>query len=114
MQSPDDPLITLLAFYLQLSRWSLDNVVHRDVLKAIVKSDMYCIGIWMDITLLSVQPLFSTKETTEMPTEKDDKSVIVAIAASLGGVLLLVFIVVLFLGFKRVKRYVVRTFIFYT
>ncbi|XP_078349649.1 uncharacterized protein LOC144634540 isoform X2 [Oculina patagonica] len=104
MQSPDDPLITLLAFYLQLSRWSLDNVVHRDVLKAIVKSDMYCIGIWMDITLLSVQPLFSTKETTEMPTEKDDKSVIVAIAASLGGVLLLVFIVVLFLGFKRIKR----------
>lgn len=102
MQSSDDPLITLLAFYLQLPRGSLDNVVHRDILKAIVKSDVYCIGIWMDITLLSVQPLFSTKETTEMPTDKDDESklVIVVIAASVGGVLLLIFIVALFLGFK--------------
>ncbi len=104
MKSPGDPLITLLAFYLQLPRRSLDNVVHRDVLKAIVKSDMYCIGMWMDIALLSVQPLFSTKETTEMPTDKDDKSVTVAIAASVGGVLLLVFTVALFLGFKRRNR----------
>lgn len=107
IQSPDDPLIALLAFYLQMPQGFSDNVVHRDALKAIVKSDMSGIGRSMGSTVLSVQPLFST---TEIPTDKDkdkddeSKSVIVIIGASAGGVVLFVIIVALLLGFKKSNR----------
>ncbi|KAL9953476.1 hypothetical protein ACROYT_G040898 [Oculina patagonica] len=107
IQSPDDPMIALLEFYLQMPQGFSDNVVHRDALKAIVKSDMSGLGRSMGSTIVSVQPKFST---TELPTDKDkdkdDESMtaIVIIGVSVGGVFLLVITIVLILGFKRSNR----------
>ena len=98
LQSPDDPLITLLAFYLQRSQGLSDYVVTKDVLQAIVKSDMSSIEGSMGSTIVSVQPLSSTANTKE-DEENDDESkpTSVIIVASVVVVLLLAVIVALVL-----------------
>ena len=106
MQSPDNPQVALLAFFLQLFKDFSGTVVNRDLLKAIVKSDMSGIGGSMGSTVLSVQPL---SPTTESPTDEDkgdDESMsgFVVIGAPVGGVLLLVIIGALVLGFKRSNK----------
>ena len=99
MQSPDDPLITLLAFYLQLPQGFSDSVVTKDVLQAIVKSDMPSIEGSMGSSISSVQPFVSTADTKEdEENDEESKPTSVIIGASVGGVLLFVFIVAL--GFR--------------
>ena len=118
MQSPDDPQITLLAFYLQMPKGMSDSVVHKDALKAIVKSNMSSIEETMESTILSVVPLPSTTETSE-PTlkrgtdafkgeeeneESDDsesKSTKTIIGASIGGVLFVLVIIAVVVGYKK-------------
>ena len=121
MQSPDDPQVALIAFFLQMPQGMSDNVVHKDALKAIVNSDMSSIGGSMGSTILSVGPLPSTTETSE-PTlnsgtdafkdkKEDDESdgeskpTNVIIVASVGCVIFfLIIIIALLLGFKKGNR----------
>ncbi|KAJ7356098.1 hypothetical protein OS493_027026 [Desmophyllum pertusum] len=91
MQSPDDPLITLLAFYLQLPQELSHNVVTKDVLQAIVKSDMSSIERSIGTTIVSVQHFVSTAEGENEDEENEEGSKpsgSVIIVASVGGVLL--------------------------
>ncbi|KAJ7356102.1 hypothetical protein OS493_027030 [Desmophyllum pertusum] len=100
MQSPEDPLMTLLAFYLQLPQGFSDNVITKDILQAIVKSDMSSIEGSMGSTISSVQPLASTADTKEdEENAEESKPTNVVIGASVGGVLLFVVIVALGLRF---------------
>ena len=88
--------MTLLAFYLQLPQGFSDNVITKDVLQAIVKSDMSSIEGSMGSTISSVQPLASTADTKEdEENAEESKPTNVVIGASVGGVLLFVVIVAL-------------------
>lgn len=109
MQSPDDLLIALLAFYLQMPKGMSDNVIHKDALKAIVKSDMLSIGGSMGSTIVSVGPLPSTTKRPELKGEKENegsdefkpKSTKTFIGASVGGVLFLVVVIFLVVGYRK-------------
>jgi len=104
-ESTDNPSITLLAFYLQLPQGFSDNIINKDVLKAIVESNEQSIGGSVGGTIVSVQPLASTTETTE-ESDKEPKPVnAIIIGASVGGVMLVVVILIaLLFRFKRRKR----------
>ena len=105
MNFPDDPIITLLAFYLQLPKRFSNGVVNKDVLKAIVESDVSSIEGSIGGTILSVQPLPLT-DTSETNDESDEESKLrsVIIGASVGGVLLLIIVGTLVLAYKRRNR----------
>ena len=64
-ESTDNPSITLLAFYLKLPKGFSDDIVNNDVLKAIVESEAKSIEKSVGGTIISVQPLIPTTETTE-------------------------------------------------
>ena len=104
-KSPDDPTIILLAFYLQLPQGSSDGVVNKDVLKAIVESDVSSVEGSIGGTILSFQPLPLT-DTSEINDESDKEPTptVVIIAACVGGVFLLAVIIGLVLACKRSNR----------
>ncbi|XP_020621541.1 uncharacterized protein LOC110059180 [Orbicella faveolata] len=104
-RSTDNPSITLLAFYLQLPQGFSDNIVKKDVLKAIVESDEPSIGGSVGGTILGVQPLISTTETTEESDKEPKPMNAIVVGASVGGVILVVVILIaLLFRFKRRKR----------
>ena len=101
-QLSDDPLIALLAFYLQ---GHSDGVVPREDLKAIVESDVTSIGESMNGTILSVQLLVSTTDTTEESDDKESKpTTAVIIGICVGALLLVIIIVAVVLACKRNNR----------
>ena len=104
-KSPDDPTITLLAFYLQLPQGSSDDTVNKDVLTAIVKSDMPSIEGSIGGTILSVQPLPLT-DNSEINDNSDEESkpTSVIIGACVGCVLLLIIVGTIVLAYKRSNR----------
>ena len=103
--STDDPLIILLAFYLQLPSGFSDDIVDKDVLKAIVKSEAESIERSVGGTIVSVQPLIATTETgTEEGDKESSPQNAVIIGASVGVVTLVVVIVALLFRFKGRKR----------
>jgi len=110
-QSPDDPDVALLAFYLSIRQGLLNNtVVNKDVLKDIVNEDISTIGRSMGGTIVSVEPLPSTTEKLQDTNEDEEndsnsKATNVIIGASLGGVLIFVIIVAAFVSCKRSNRY---------
>lgn len=98
MQSPNDPNITLLAFYLKLPGDVGDNLVSEDILKNIVKSDMKSIEGSMGVSITSVQSMPSTQlqDENDEKHEKDDEkstSTTVIVAVTLGALLLLAIII---------------------
>lgn len=105
-KSPDDPLITLLAFYSQLPQGFSDNMVNKDVLKAIMESDMSRVEGSIGGTILSVQFLFTNTDTTGESDEESEPALVdyVIVAASVCCGLLLVMICTLALGRKRCNR----------
>ena len=105
-KSPDDPTITLLAFYLQHPQGSSDNTVNKDVLKAIVESDMSSLEGSIGGTILRVEALSSTSKGNGNDDESEEelKPTSAIIGASVGGVLSLVIIVVVVFVFKRRNR----------
>jgi len=104
-RSTDNPSITLLAFYLQLPQGFSDNIVKKDVLKAIVESDEPSIGGSVGGTILGVQPLISTTETTEESDKEPKPMNAIVVGASVGGVILVVVVLIaLLFRFKRRKR----------
>ena len=110
-ESPDDPKITLLAFYLSLPKGvSGGTVVNKDVLQDIVKSDMSDIGKSMDSTIDSVAPVESTpdklqKNNEDEKEDKQSKPTSLVIGASVGGVVFIALVAVFILGCKRKQRY---------
>ncbi|KAL9986055.1 hypothetical protein ACROYT_G000121 [Oculina patagonica] len=99
-QSPDNPAITLLAFYLQLPQDFSDNIVDKHVLIDIVKSDVSSIEGSIGGTISSVQPLFTTTDSTE-ESDGESKPMSAIIGACVGGVLFLVIVIALLLACKR-------------
>ena len=90
--SPDDPSITLLAFYLQLPGGVGDNLVSEDVLKNIVKSDIKSIEGSMGVSITTVQSMPSTKNEVDQEDETDDEGSIstsVIVGVTLGSLSLL-------------------------
>ena len=102
--SSNDPVITLLAFYLQLPQEISDDTVHKDLLQAIVENDTSSIEKLMGGTVLSVQPLFANTATTIVESDEELAPTIVIIGASVCIALLMVIICVLTLGRKRSRR----------
>jgi len=117
-QSPEDPDVALLAFYLSLPQgFSNNTVVTKDVLRDIVKTDNTTIGRSVGGTIVSVAPLPSTTETlqdTNEDNESDGKSkpTNVIIGASVGGVLFFVIVIAVFVGCKRGNRYFENVILF--
>ena len=104
-QSPSDPQIALLAFYIQHPQGFSDSAIKRDVLKAIVESDTSSIGGSVGGTILSVQPLISTTEPTEESDEEPKSKNAIIIGASVGGaILILIVVAIVLLRFKGRKR----------
>ena len=94
MPSPDDPSITLLAFYLQLPGGVRDSLVSEDVLKNIVKSDMKSIEGSMGVSITTVQSMPTTppRIDVDQEDETDDEGSIstsVIVGVTLGSLSLL-------------------------
>ena len=104
-QSPSNPLITLLAFYLQLPQGFSNNIVNKDALIDIVKSDMSIIEGSVGGTIISVQPL-PLKDTSEVDPRSDKETTPTStiIGASVCGALLLFIIGALVFGCKKSIR----------
>ena len=102
--SSDDPRITLVAFYLLLPQGISDDIVHKDLLQAIVESDVSSIEKLIGGTILSVQPLFTNTATTIVESDEELAPTIVIIGASVCIALLMVIICALVLGRKRFRR----------
>ena len=98
--SPNDPLISFLAFYLKFG----DNIVRKEVLKAIVESGMSSIERSTGSNIMSVQPLFITANEAEARFEESNPAKAVIIAVTVAGVLLLVIIGALVVSCKRNNR----------
>ena len=103
-ESTENPSIALLAFYLQLPQGFSDNVVNKDVLKAIVESDKSNIEELVGGTIIGVQPYISTTETTQDSDEKPKSKNSIFIGASVGCIVMVVILVILVLRFNRKKR----------
>ncbi|XP_078343191.1 uncharacterized protein LOC144628942 isoform X2 [Oculina patagonica] len=99
-----DPLVALLAFYLQFPQGLSDNIVRKEVVKAILESDVSSIEESMNGTIISVQSLVSTTDPTEKSDEESKPTTAIIIGACVGGVLLLVIIIALVLACKRSLR----------
>lgn len=103
-KSTDNSSITLLAFYLQLPQGFSDDVVDKDVLKAIVESKVQSIEGSLGGTIVSIQPLIVTTETTEKGDKESKPQNAVIIGASVGVAILVVVMIALLFRFKRRKR----------
>ena len=103
-KSTDDPSITLLAFYLHLPQGFVGDIVDKDVLKSIVESNEQSIGGSVGGTILRVQPLISTSETTKESDDKPKSKNAIIIGVCVGGVILVFILIAIFLHFKRRKR----------
>ena len=104
-KSTDNPSIALLAFYLQLPQGLSDDIdiVDKDVLKSIVESQKTSIERSVGGTIVSVQPLIATTETTEESDDESNPQITIIVGASVGAVILVVLIALLF-RFKKKKR----------
>lgn len=103
-QSPDDPQIALLAFYIQQPQGFSNAAIKKEVLKAIVESDTSRIEESVGGTILSVQPLISTTETTNESDEEPKSKNAIIIGVSVVFVILIVILVALVLRFNGMKR----------
>ena len=108
MPSPDDPSITLLAFYLKLPGGVGDNVVSENVLKNIVKSDMKSIEGSMGVSITTVQSMPTTppRIDVDQEDETDDEGSIstsVIVGVALGSLFLLGIIIAVTLFIKSTR-----------
>lgn len=105
-QVSKDPPEALLAFFLQFPQGFSDDIVPKEIFKAIIESDVSSIEASLGGTIMSIQPLISTTVATVTTEESDkgSKSTGAIIGACVAVVLLLVIIVVLVLYCKRRNR----------
>ena len=100
--SPDDPLITLIAFYLQLPKGFSNATVNKNVLVDIVKSDTPSIEGSLSGTIVTVKSLQSKEHVDDDDSDRDSIPTGAMIGASLGGALFLVVAVALLLRCKSI------------
>ena len=103
-QLSNDPLVALLAFYLQFPQGVSSDIVGKNVVIAMLKSNVSSIGETMNGTILNVRPLVSAIDSTEENDEESKPSTATIVGACVGVVLLLVIIVALVLAYKRRSR----------
>ena len=103
-QSPDDPQIALLAFYIQQPQGYWNAAIKKEVLKAIVESDASSIEGLVGGTILSVQPLISTTETTKESDEGTNSKNTIIKGVSVVFVIFILILVALVLRFNGMKR----------
>ncbi|XP_078343354.1 P-selectin-like [Oculina patagonica] len=100
-QLSEDPLIAQLAFYLQFPQAVSDDIVLKDVLIAIMESNVSSIAVSINGTILSVRPLFSKTQTTEESDEESKPTTAIIIGVCVGVLLLVIIIVAVVLACKR-------------
>ena len=103
-QSPNDPQIGLLAFYIQQPQGFSDVAIKKEVLIAIVETDTSNIEVSVGGTILSVEPLTSTTEATNESDEEPKSRTAIIIGTSAVFVISIVIIVTLVLRLNRRKR----------
>ncbi|XP_078343000.1 uncharacterized protein LOC144628755 [Oculina patagonica] len=92
-QLSDDPLIALIAFYLQFPQALSDDIVVKDVLVAIMESHVSSIERSINGTILSVKPLFSDTETTEESDEESKPTTAIIIGVCVGVLVIIIAVV---------------------
>ena len=90
-----DPPTALLAFFLQFPRRISEDFVQKDVVKAIIESDVSSVEEPLGGTIMSVQPLIST---TVASSEGDDKSTSISTGAIIGICVALILLAVIFVA----------------
>ena len=110
-QSPEDPEVTMVAFYLSLpAKVSQVTVVPKDTLSIIVESNIRSIERSMDSFIVSVKPLSLPAKESQTNNYKSNKlganHTAAIVGGAVGGCLFLVVIVVLLRAYGRRKRYV--------
>lgn len=102
-KSPDNPAKTLLAFYLNLPQASSDDIVNKDVLKAIVESDLASLEASISGTILRVRSLSPTGEENWNGGESDEqpKPMSAILGASVGNGLLFIIVGAIVLVVRR-------------
>ena len=103
-QLSDDPQIALLAFYIQQPQGYWNAAIKKEVLKAIVESDASSIEGLVGGTILSVQPLISTTETTKESDEEPNSKNTIIIGVSAVFVISILFLVALVLRSNGMER----------
>ncbi|KAL9960480.1 hypothetical protein ACROYT_G033946 [Oculina patagonica] len=104
-QLSEDPLIAQLAFYLQFPQGLSDDTVRKEDLKAIVESNVSSIEGSINGTILSVQPLFPSADTTKESEEESKPTTAIIIGVCVGVLLLVIIIVAVVLACKRFNSY---------
>lgn len=108
-QSPEDPKVTMVAFYLSLPpEVSQGTVVPKDSLTIIVESNITSIGRSMNSFIVSVKPLSLPAKEFQTNNYKSNKlganHTAAIVCGAFGGCLFLVVIVALLRAYGRRKR----------
>ena len=107
--SPEDPEVTMIAFYLSLPpEVSQGTVVSRTILTTIVESNMKTIGRSMNSTIVNVEHLRQTSKTTFQTNESEGNHTGAIAGGVVGGCLFLFVIGALLVVYLRKRRYVLK------
>ena len=108
-QSPEDPKVAMIAFYLNLPpEVSQGTVVSKDILTTVIESNVLSIGRSVDGSIVSVNPSsspsmeFQTNRNRNNKSEANSTGAIVG--AIIGGCLFLVVIVALLVVYVKIRR----------
>ncbi|XP_044181061.1 MAM and LDL-receptor class A domain-containing protein 1-like isoform X3 [Acropora millepora] len=103
--SPEDPEVTMIAFYLSLPpEISQGTVVSKTILTTIVESNMKTIGRSMNSTIVSVEHLRQTSKTHFRTSEYEGNHTGAIVGGVVGGCLFLFVIGALLVVYLRKRR----------
>ena len=107
-QSPEDPKVTMIAFYLSLPpEVSQGTVLSKDILTAVIKSNMPSIGRSINGSIVSVEPFSSPRSPMTNENRnlgKFEGNLTVIVGGIVGGCLFFVVIAALWLAKKKKQR----------
>ena len=107
-QSPEDPEVTMIAFYLSLpSDVSQASVLSKDILITVIKINMPSIGRSMDGSIVSVDPsspLSIEFQTSHNRNNKSEANRTVTVGGIVGGCLFVVVIAALLVVYVKNRR----------
>ena len=107
-QSPEDPKVTMIAFYLSLPpEVSQGTVLSKDILTTVIKSNMSSIGRSINGSIVSVEPFSSPRSPMTNENRNlgnSDGNLTVIVCGIVVGCLFVVVIVALWVANKKNKR----------